>query len=107
MTVKNCTQLDNWIQSTTVHNWTTDDSQQLYTTEQLKTVINQTQLDTWIQSTTAHNWTTEYSQQLDNWLKSTTVHNWTTEYSQQLYPTGQLNAVNNHAQVVNWIQSTH
>ena len=135
MTVNNCTQPDNWIQSTTVHNLTTEYSQQLYTTEQVKTVVNETQLDTWIQSTTAHNWTTEYSQQLDNWLKSTTgqlntvnsctqldswmqwtaIHkwsteysqhsNWTTEYSPQLNLTGQLKTVNNCTQVNNWIQS--
>ena len=116
--------MDDWIQSTTAHNWTTEYSQQLHTTGQLNTVNNilytagqlntvknSTQLDNWIQSTTVHNWTTEYSQQLDNWLQSTTVHNWTTEYSQQLYNWLQSTTVHNWTteysqQLYNWLQST-
>ena len=117
MTVNNWSQLDNWMQSKlyrtgqlntvnnctqlntvkTVHNltteysqqlynWTTDDSQQPYTTGQLNTVNNCTQLG--------------------NWIQSWTVHNCTTDYSQELYTTGQLNTVNNCTQLDNWIQST-
>ena len=85
MTVNNCTQPDNWWQSTTVHNQTTEYSQQLYTTWQLNTVNNCTQLNKWKQSLTRHNWTPEYSPQLNL--------------------TGQLKTVNNCTQVNNWIQS--
>ena len=101
--VNNCKLQDNWIQSTTLHNRTTEYSQ------------NITQLDNRIKSTTVHYWRTEYSEQcsqLVNWVQSitghnrTTVHNWTIEYSQQMYTTGQRNTVNKCLQQDYWIEST-
>ena len=71
-TVNNCTQLDNWIQSTTVHNLTTEYSQQLYTTWQRNTVK------------TVHNWTTEYGQ--NNWIQSIIVDSLKTEHSWLVAP---------------------
>ena len=78
----NCTRQDNWILSTTIHNWTTEYSQQWYTT------------DYWIQSTTGCNRTTEYSQQAYPSKQLDTVNNRaqlnnkrTTKYTEQMYTT--------------------
>ena len=101
-----CQQLDNQIQSISVHNWTSKYSSQMYTTGQPNTGNIHTQLDNWIQSTTGQLNTVNNCTQLDYCILSTTVHNWTTECCQLLYTTGLLNTVNNCTQLDNWMLST-
>ena len=103
-TVNKCSQLDNWVQSITVHKRTTEYGQQLDTTGQLNTVNKCWQQDNWIGSTTGQLNTVNNCTQLDNWIQSTTVHNWITDYDQILDATGKLNTVNYCTQLNNQIQ---